>query len=241
MNLASLTEPVSGGLNISVISTGPEYSLSDPIWAINWFDVKSKSLYDFYNSIAVSHVKSVKGIPFFKGHLIRRIEGQDVDERELLLIVYYPSPESFLTMIKSKVFQVKSLLRVWAVKDFTFGFMKRRDDGKMPKSSFSKYEGKLMFLVHHFKNGHIGFDALKLKDLAASYDVFTYFSGIKSHLIGRRRKNDKLKTAPFNMDGLLIFAAFEETQFEVLLNSLSYQEFIKDNQSNYIGLYSREI
>ncbi|MEQ6121021.1 hypothetical protein [Reichenbachiella sp. MALMAid0571] len=241
MNHASLTEPVSGGLNISVISIGPEYSLSDPIWAINWFDVTSKTLYDFYNSIAVSHVTSVKGVPFFKGQLIRRIEGQDADERELLLIVYYPNPESFLTMIKSKIFQLKSILRVWAVKDFTFGFMKRRDDGEIPKLQFHKYDGGLVFLVHHFRNGHTGFDALKLKDIAASYDVFTYFAGIKSHLIGRRRKNDKLKTAPFFMDGLLILAAFEETQFEDMLNSLSYQEFIKENASNYIGLYRREI
>lgn len=241
MNNASLTEPVSGNIDISVISAGPEYNLSDPIWAINWFDLKSKWLYDLYNILALHHVREVGAMPFFKAKLIKRIEGQDSDERELLLIVNYPSPESFLTMIKSRAFQTKSILRLMAVKEFTFGFMKRADNGQAPSVRPSRYEGKLIYMVHHFRNGHVRFDASKIKDMAASFDVFTHFAGMKSHLIGRRKKNDRLKTAPFFMDGLVILGAFEESQFEDLLHSLSYQEFIKGNASNYMALFSREM
>ncbi|MFY0652037.1 MAG: hypothetical protein JXQ96_08400 [Cyclobacteriaceae bacterium] len=241
MNQASLTEAVSSTMDISVISTGPEYNLSDPVWAINWFDLKAPKLYQFYLSLASKHVQGVKAIPFFKGQLIKRIEGDEKGERGNLLVVNYPSPESFLKMIKSKLFQFKSILRVLAVKDFTFGFMMRTDDGEPPKETISKYEGQLIYLVHHFQNGHKRIDASGLKELAASYDIFMHFAGTKSHIVGRKRKNERLKTAPFYMEGLIILGAFEESQFDNLLTSVSYREFMKDNSSNYLGLFRREI
>ena len=241
MKQASLTQKISNNLNISIMSAGPKYNLVDPVWAINWFNVKSKWLYDLYNYMAVSHVISVSGIPFFKGRLIRRIEGFEMDERELLLIVNYPSPSAFLTMIKSKLFQLKSLVRISAVKDFTFGFMRRQDDGGISQSKGSKYERNLIYMVHHFKHNNTEVNAIKIKEQATLFDIFTHFVGTKSHIVGRRKKSDRLKTAPFIMDGLIVLGAFEESQFQEFLNSPFYQEFIREKKSNYLGLFTREL
>ena len=59
MNKTTKTAQATKNLEISIISAGPDYSLEDPIWAINWFDVKSKRLYDFYNILAFPHVKKL--------------------------------------------------------------------------------------------------------------------------------------------------------------------------------------
>ena len=223
------------------MSAGPEYNLVDPVWAINWLNVKSKWFYDLYNYMAISHVISVLGYPFFKGRLIRRIEGFDMDERELLLIVYYPSPGAFLKMVKSKIFQLKSTIRILAVKDFTFGFMCRQDNDDTLHRKDSHYEKKLLYMVHHFKTHNTEVDAIKIKEQAASYDIFTHFVGTKSHIVGQRRKNKRLKTPPFIMDGLIVLGAFEESQFQEFLNSPFYQKFISERSFNYLGLFAREL
>jgi hypothetical protein len=241
MKQASLVQKISNDLNISIMITGPEYNLVDPVWAINWFNVKSKWLYDLYNYMARSHVISVSGYPFFKGRLIRRIEGFDIDERELLLIVNYPSPSAFLKMVKSKLFQLKSIIRISAVKDFTFGFMCRQDDGDTLQRKDSNYERNLIYMVHHFKNNNTEVDALKIKEKAASFDIFTHFIGAKSHIIGQIKNSNRLKTAPFIMDGLIVLGAFEESQFQGFLNSPFYQKFISEKSSNYLGLFAREL
>ena len=241
MSQTSITEAVSSNMEISIISTSPEFNLEDPIWAINWFDLKSKWLYDFYNLLAFPHVNAVGARPFFKGRLIKKLEGELHHQREMLLIVNYPSPSGFLSMLKSTVFQLKSIVRVLSVKVFNFGFMRRLDDGEAPSQNPNKYLGKLVYLIHHM-SGEIQQSALTdLKEYAVSYDIFTHFIGVKSHLIGRREPNDKLKTAPFHMDCLVVLGAFEEEQFHSLINSPFYQELLKSSKSNYLGLYSREL
>jgi hypothetical protein len=43
------------------------------------------------------------------------------------------------------------------------------------------------------------------------------------------------------MDGLIVFGAFELTQFNELLSSYVYHEFIKENTFNYIGQFNLEL
>lgn len=234
------TVQITKNLEISIISAGPDYSLDESIWAINWFNVKSKRLYDFYNIITDSNIKKVRGRFFFKGRLKKWLLGEMKDEREMLLIVTYYKAYDFLEMIMNKTFQLKNIVRKLSTKDFTFGFTKRIDDGEPPKIK-SIYEGKLIYMVHHFKNNHQLIDSKAIKEYAATKDIFTHFSGIKSALICSKKTGEQLKTAPFLMDGILIFGAFESSQFDEFIASDFYQDFISQNKSNYIGLFNREI
>jgi uncharacterized protein (DUF1330 family) len=241
MNNAFISKQITKEIEVSIINAGPNYNLEDVVWAINWFDVKNKGLYDFYNVIASPHVGKVGGRALFKGRLKKKLLGEQSDEREVLLIVSYPKPDNFLDLLMGKMFQLKSIVRELAVKDFTFGFMKRLDDGERPRGRIKKYDGKLIYMVHHFKNNHQLIDTNTIKDLAAEQDIFTHFSGIKSALVGRRKGGGKLRTSPFLMDGMLIFGAFEASQFDDFIQSEYYQNFIEQNQSNYIALFNREI
>ena len=96
-------------------------------------------------------------------------------------------------------------------------------------------------MVHHFKTNNTEVDAIKIKEQAASHDIFTHFVGTKSHIVGQRKKNKRLKTAPFIMDGLIVLGAFEESQFQEFLNSPFYQKFISERSFNYLGLFAREL
>lgn len=235
---SSITARLSSSLELSIIATGPGHNLEDPLWAINWFDLKRGWLYDLYNKLAVRHVLRVGGRPVLKAQLTKRIVGTEEDTRHMLLIVRYPSAGQFLKMVQSKIFQLKSILRVNAVRNFTFGFMTSLDEPKVMASREDGYKGKLIYLVHHFRRENGGVYEESLKNLATSLDVFTIFMGTKCALIGRKRNNGKLRTAPFLMDGLVVFAAFEESQCEALVDSSEYQDFANGNKSNFIGWFS---
>lgn len=236
----SVTEEISKGLELSIMSTGPEYNLDEPIHAINWFDVKYGWLYDFYNKLVISHVIKVGGRPLLKGKLIKTLLGTEEDMRQVILVVKYPGAQAFINMVKSKVFQAKSILRVTSVLNFTFGFMKRLNTANKGESKAQHYSGKLLYLVHHFRDVEKVIPIDEINGLALEQDVFTKFIGMKCALVGRKQANEKLRTAPFPMDGLLVFAAFEESQFKSLIDTDAYKAFIASNKSNYIGIYNRK-
>jgi len=91
-----------------------------PVHAINWFDTRLLLLYNFYNLLAGRSVARVGGTPLVKGKLISRIVGTDASQRQILLLVRYPSPAQFKTMLESTYFKLVSVLRGLAVKNFTF-------------------------------------------------------------------------------------------------------------------------
>ncbi len=241
MNQASLSRSISSTVDMSVISTGPQYNLSDPVWAVSWFDLKYKNLHNLYLTLVRNHIATEQGVPYIKARLIKRIEGREEDQRDMLLLTHYPHPAGFLSMASSWMFQLKSVLQLFAVRNFTFGFMHRIDEVATWPPRPTRYKGKLLYLVHHFRNQHTGFDIGACKDLAATFDVFTHFAGIKSHLIGSKKKNQKMKTAPFLMDGLIVYTAFDWSSFEALLDSQAYRDFREAHQSNFIGLYDRDL
>jgi len=240
MTNQTLSLQITKKLEIVFTSAGADYSLDDPQWAINWFDVKSKWLYDLYNKLAYPHVAKVGGKPFFKGRLIERLLGDLLDERKMLLIVNYGNAQSFLDMIGNREFQMKSLVREAAVKDFTFGFVRRTDVEESSIVKAAKYEGDKKYLVHHFKNDHQSVNIQAIKSEAESHGIRLHFSGIKSARLGGKKEGKELKNAPFLMDGILIFEADSETRFAEQINTEFYQKFIEQNDSNYLGLFDRE-
>ena len=234
---SQLSSKISNHTEVSIMSVGPEFDLNKTIWAINWFDLKYGWLYDFYNKLALPHVKKVGGIPLLKASLIEKLEGSPEDKRQMLLIVSYPNAPGFIEMLQSKVFQLKSILRISAVDKFTFGFMQRFD--KADKTNDVHYKGHLKYLVHHYKGEITKEQQSKLPSLAREYDVFTKFIGIKSALIGTKKGNDKLRTAPFMMDGMMVFAAFERRQFDQLLQDPRYRKVVEGTKSNFLGIYKK--
>ncbi len=93
-----------------------------PVYAINWFNPRSLWLYNFYNFLAARSVTAVGGRAIFKGVVTKSLSETKGAGRRVLLIVRYPSVDAFAGMLTSSYFQIVSLLRLLAVKDFSFCF-----------------------------------------------------------------------------------------------------------------------
>ena len=101
---------------------------SGPLYAINWFNTRWAWLYTLYNVLAARLLLKSGGRPVLKANHRKTIDGPASAERQVLLIVQYPSGDSFLDLLQNRMFQVVSLLRMLAVKDFSFVFHRRYDD-----------------------------------------------------------------------------------------------------------------
>ncbi|SMD32710.1 hypothetical protein SAMN04488029_1061 [Reichenbachiella faecimaris] len=234
-----VTHQITRQLSASVISTHPSTQLDQPLWAINWFDLKRAWLYDLYNKLVFNHVRKIGAFPVFKARLSKTILDNERLKRDMLLIVQYPQALSFLEMISSTLFQVKSLLRTSSVQHFQFGFMQKLNQESLKPSKLT-YKGKLKYMVHICEEGH--YKAIEsLISHAASLEVFPHFIGQKSAILGLQKEKGKLKTLDFVLSHTLVFSGFDAEALEGLVNSGFYQEFIQSSKFNFIGIFDREI
>ncbi|MEO9802884.1 MAG: hypothetical protein ABJF04_06535 [Reichenbachiella sp.] len=235
-----ISKKIAANLTASVISADPSTDLEQQLWAINWFDLKRKWVYDLYNQLVFSHVKKIGATPIFKGQLKRSLIDSERLRRDMLLIVQYPKGIAFLNMISSKLFQLKGLLRASSVRHFQFGFMQRKSPVQDHQVAGTIYQGKLRYLVHVCEGSQAA-DFQSLIDFAASQDVFPHFVGNKSAMLGLQKSNSGLKTLDFMLNHVLVFSGFDDESLELFVQSGPYQEFLASKTNNYVGLFDRKI
>lgn len=235
-----INKKISSGLEASVISAAPDTKLDQPLWAVNWFDLKKKWMYNLYNRLVLNHVLKIGGRPVFKGELVRTLIDNERLRRDMLLVVRYPKAESFLRMISSKVFQLKGLLRSSSVRHFQFGFMNRLDQTQKTEGTTGSYKGSLKYLVLVCEGGQFD-DLQSLIRHAASFEVFPHFSGQKSAMMGLHKDGGNLKTLDFVLSHTLIFSGFESENLERFAKSDFYQEYFAGCTHNFAGVYRRLI
>ncbi len=212
-----------------------------PIYAVNWFDLKRPWLYNLYGLLAIPHVRKVDGRVHFKGLLKEKWEGKPELDRSNLLIVRYPDADSFLSMLTSKLFLLKSVLRIHAVKDFVFGFTRRMDNGPDPAGKTGKYGGSACYLVHIFSNESNGNgmpDGDQIRSLRTENDQILHFYGIQTATLGRSKDGGKVKDSPFFIAGILVWEANEFQGLKQLINRPAYQRF-KEPYHNQIYVFDR--
>lgn len=221
-------------ISVEIIPVGKGDVNTDRIWAINWFNYRRKWLYTLYNRFAAPHVIRVGGQLLFKGHNQKVLFGDEDLARHTLLIVTYPNIDNFLDMLTIKAFQLISLLRVKAVKDFVFGFTKRTD--KYESALMPKYNGRDSYLVYHYQGNT---DQVKLYELASDKNVKVFFHGEKMAQLKRLEEGKDDILAPFFMDGIIVFEADND---EILTGFADSHEFIKHktlNDKSFAALFSR--
>ena len=136
----SLTAEIEGDLE----------TIERPLFAINWFDTRIAPVYHLYNSLAASRVNKINGKVLFKGKVGETISGNPAWARKFLLIVNYPSGHQFLKLLSDKIFQLMSVLRIAAVKDFSFVFQQRTGQPQLLESLTSSFDSTLHYSVVHF-------------------------------------------------------------------------------------------
>ena len=229
-----LKKDLTKTVSVEIIPVGQGDVKTDRIWAINWFNYKKKWLYTLYNRLAAPHVVKVGGQLLFKGHNNRILFGDENLSRQTLLIVTYPKIDNFLDMLTVKAFQLKSLLRVKAVKDFVFGFTRRLDRQEVGK--LAGYNHTDSYLVYHYQGNT---DQQGLNELARNQNLKVFFHGQKMAQLKRIEDGKDDVLAPFFMDGIIIFAAESEVILTNFAASETFLQYSRLNTSGFAAIFAR--
>ena len=229
----SIQTRVFGKTYMHIKSVDGGGSLDAPVYAVNWFNTRMMWLYNFYNTVATRSVTAVGGTPFLKGRITKTIHGETSDRRDALLIVNYPSPSAFKSMLESRYFMAVSVLRMLAVGNFTFGFTHRTDRA----AAREDYQSGGYYAVHHY-TGASDVSATAAA-LAADYNAEVHFSGRISSLVYTGDETEARDQVPCLMDGILVLRATAEKDLEDMLGSARYEAVVAETRSSFTGLFDR--
>lgn len=218
-------------VEICRIDSGIDWA--EKVHAVNWFNTRSLLVYNFYNLIASRSVANVGGKPLFKGTLIKQILGSAEDKRTVLLLVRYPSPVHFRSMLENNYFKLVSLFRTLAVRDFSFCLTKASTVSEFTALANDSQS----YLIHHFRGNQ---QAIELaKQLAASASLELVFTSLKSHRLGTGDGKGVVTPVPDLMDGVLLYRASDADVLENFVTSAGYQEVLASTDSSFVGSLQR--
>ena len=169
----SITAEIHGDLN----------EIESPLFAINWFDTRVAIIYHIYNLLAASRVFKIGGKALFKGKCGQTISGNADLARDYVLIVNYPSGHRFLELLSDKLFQLVSVLRIAAVKRFSFVLHQRQGEPQLLPDSKSvidpndHYAVLQVRLPEKSKEEAKAFGFSKLQRLAEQHNSQVFFAG----------------------------------------------------------------
>jgi len=222
---------ITKSTNVLIKGRNLEVNLNDPLYAINWFSTKVEWMYHLYNFLATKSLAKIGGEGFFKGKITKTILDESSAKRELLLIVRYPSGVGFKNLMESTYFKIVSILRMLAVKKFSFGFTHKQVATDTPLHS------EMYYVVHHFKttntNVYEKFQVNLPNNVAIKY-ARKMVAGLFSQQL-----NQAEEQIPNIMDGIVIFEAKKEAYILKMISEDVYQSIIKELDSSYIGTVNR--
>lgn len=235
-----IKEHVVLGNHAVVKSIKEDVSLDEPVYAINWFNTRSRWMYDFYNILAARSVYKIGGKVFFKGTVAKILQGTSENSRKVLLIVNYPSGVRFLDLMKDNFFILVSVLRELAVKKFSFGFTQRLDKSALLNNGKVAFDRSKSYAIHHFKTDKpVPAFIPMLKMAAESKGVEVFYAGQTSSLLFAQNKAGEETQVPCLLDGLLVFEGDDENELEEFLRSDDYHVNVSQFDSSYMALLNR--
>jgi hypothetical protein len=214
--------------------------LTQPLFAINWFNTKRAWLYSLYSILVAGPAFRAGAKVFLKAEVIKTLQGTPGDCRDLLLIVNYASGENFLDLLENKYFQIISGLRLAAVKDFSFVFHRRLDGPERLNAKRQKYGQKKVYAIHHFRSpGPLKAEFENIKALATGKKISLYFASERAAALAFETKGGQRGDMPFVTHKIFLFEGDSGEQLEGFLTGKAYQAFARRLRFSYIGLLKR--
>lgn len=235
---SAISKQINSKMKIWIKSTGENDRLDGKLWAMNSLNLKSSLAYHLYLLLASPLAKKVGSRLVFKGKFNQLIEGDPRKTRSVLLIVRYENAHRFLDLVGNKLFQVFSLIRINAVKDFNFGFVQNLLESKNGRQ-YTRPDREKCFLSYHFSMSDAG-----QKELSAFIEAFSendiemVFAGIKAAEIGRETGGGQTQMMGLLFDGLCLFQADNFNIFDNLMNNSQFVQFKNKQGDNYIAHFS---
>lgn len=203
--------------------------IESPLFAINWFDTRIALIYHLYNLLAASRVFKIGGKALFKGKCLEKISGSPDLARDYLLIVNYPSGHRFLDLLADRQFQLMSVLRMAAVKRFSFVLHQRQGEpqllsvGKTTFDPNDHYAVLQVRLPQNEKATSASFDFAGLEQLVQGHDAEVFFaSRVAGQIVINHDKKNEAESLPF------------ETDITVLIKSLTEQNILNCFAANQV-------
>lgn len=234
--------PLFANRYASVLSVQPDTALPEtPVYALNWFNTRSLTLYNWYNRLAEKPLRAAAGSAFFKARLAVELYGNSALQRDILLIVRYPSISAFGSLLRSRYFQLLSVLRVLAVRDFTFAFSSRRDQPDVAAGSGAACPQQAeSYLVHVHRGADTAGEIDRL--VQADNALSMIFSGqVCAHLAtgsAAARGRDSEHRIPCVMEHLMVLGAPDRAQLNAFVATQAYRQIIESNDC-YAAIYDR--
>jgi len=223
---------IAGSTHVRIERIGDSVSWDHKVHAINWFNSRFLFVYNFYNFLAARSVKKVGGVPLFKGRLLSQVIGNVFDQRGVLLIVEYPSPKHFRSMLENTYFKLVSVVRALAVQRFTFCLSHVMNEPEFPDSTDS-----FSYAVHHFRGS--GNSMSQLVDCLREANMHVVFCSLKTHELVTVSASGESTPVPALMDGIILFHCADEASLRALVSSPSYRANMDNCETSFVGLFQR--
>ncbi len=214
--------------------------LSQPLFAINWFNTRRAWLYTLYTILAAGPAFKAGAKVFLKADVIKTLQGAPEDHRDILLIVNYASGNNFLDLLANKYFQIISGLRLASVRDFSFVFHRRLGGLQRLKHKRQVFDPEKVYAIHHFRSsGLLAGECKKIRALASRHKVSLHFASEKAAALAFTTLGGPRNDVPFVTHKLFLFEGDHGQQLEEFLSGKKYQAFVGTLSFSYTGLLKR--
>lgn len=220
---------ISADSSVYIRALDDSIAADQSVYALNWFDERSGWLYDLYNWLAAASVRKVGGRPFFKGRVQQVLYGEPPERRETLLIVRYPALTAFRDMLQNRYFQLVSLLRLLAVKRFTFAFSRRLDEA----GDFSADDARKVYALHFYRGESSLPDAVL--PLASEYDIRLRFAGRVKALLWYGDTRQLREQVPNLMQVAMLYEADSVGQLRQMIVEPRFEELTVACEATFIA------
>ncbi len=219
---------------------GPPQDLMQPLFAINWFNTRLAWLYTLYNWLAAVPLYRTGARVIMKARLRQVLRGNAADSRDLLLVVNYPSGERFLDLLGNRLFQLVSVLRILAVKDFSFVLHKRPKGNDLPGPGRLKDGIERAYAVHHFRSSVLFQEELStIAALTEGLAIRLCFGSEKAAAVASVNRRGRRHVMPYVIHKAVLFEAGSYPALEAFLTGERYRQFCAELDDSFIGTLDR--
>jgi len=238
-NEVGVSRDITGSIRAEIV--GNPDDINGPLFAINWFDTKLAFVYHFYNLLAAARVFRVGAKVMFKGKCQQTISGDPEMARQFLLIVNYPSGTKFMDLLADKIFQLTSVFRIMAVKQFSFVFHKRREIHQTPEPGQSFERGDCYAVLHLSKQPDGGNDARisELDGIATTYGAEIFFAGSMTGQVVLVNKSGTRDPMEFITGGTVLFKTIDQKTMAKLFESTEMQALLTAAPEHFASYVKR--
>ena len=240
-NSQKIERKIAGSISATI--EGKLDEIETPLFAINWFDTRIAAVYHFYNMLAASRVFKIGGKVFFKGKNLQTICGNESLARKFLLIVNYPSGHAFLDLLSDRIFQIVSVFRALAVKQFSFVLQKRLGEPQLLTDQVPNLEGpaKAYAVLHFSGNETSQTESTKqqLAQLAAANQCELQFFGYESGRVSTGKPAVEPSQIPYVTPATVVLSATTQADLLQLFKSAEFEAIAKQFDDHYAALLER--